>query len=459
MKALLVSDNKDDWETIRNILKANYPKIELVCSINSSDAITVAGTDGPFGFFMLDCNMKEEDPNELGLSLVDFTGPRPIIFLGNEAMINDRISQELFATNEFNEKIHKPLDREDFLEEFKAKVNRSLSWAKEEEFEQSLEKVNPDDFIKMKLKAFYLYKTFPYDIFLAITSSTYIKIISADKPYTHSLLVTYAKKNIKFLHIKKDDQLKYLEGESLKCLKALRSISPTSGDIYLLQIRSMTVLHQYLIALGVTPTVLTLGNALADSVNTVFDEKTDLIQILAEYPYFYEGTASKSLLTAYICAAVAKKLSWESETVKKKLTICSILQDVSLPDEAMSKINSENSSMLQNYSEEEQELFFNHPLTAAEYAKQFTSYPDIDYIVESHHELPNRKGFPTKPTSSKLTKVCAVFNVSQFIAAEIDGAEPSNAILSKAVKTMSRDFSNGNFREVLNIIKSIFKIK
>ena len=125
----------------------------------------------------------------------------------------------------------------------------------------------------------------------------------------------------------------------------------------------------------------------------------------------------------------------------------------------MSKINSENSSMLQNYSEEEQELFFNHPLTAAEYAKQFTSYPDIDYIVESHHELPNRKGFPTKPTSSKLTKVCAVFNVSQFIAAEIDGAEPSNAILSKAVKTMSRDFSNGNFREVLNIIKSIFKIK
>ena len=162
MKALLVSDNKDDWETIRNILKANYPKIELVCSINSSDAITVAGTDGPFGFFMLDCNMKEEDPNELGLSLVDFTGPRPIIFLGNEAMINDRISQELFATNEFNEKIHKPLDREDFLEEFKAKVNRSLSWAKEEEFEQSLEKVNPDDFIKMKLKAFYLYKTLKY---------------------------------------------------------------------------------------------------------------------------------------------------------------------------------------------------------------------------------------------------------------------------------------------------------
>ena len=91
MKTLLVSDNKEDWEKIRKVLKVHYPKIELVCSINASDAITVASSDGPFGFFMIDCNMKEEDPNELGLNLIDFTGSRPIIFLGNEAIINDRV--------------------------------------------------------------------------------------------------------------------------------------------------------------------------------------------------------------------------------------------------------------------------------------------------------------------------------------------------------------------------------
>ena len=459
MKTLLVSDNKEDWEKIRKVLKVHYPKIELVCSINASDAITVASSDGPFGFFMIDCNMKEEDPNELGLNLIDFTGSRPIIFLGNEAIINDRVSQELFATNEFNEKIFKPLERDGFIDEFIAKINRSLSWVKEEEFEQSLEEVNPDDYIKMKIKAFYLYQTFPYDIFLAITSKTYIKIISADKPYTHSLLVTYAKKNVKFLHIKKDDQLKYLEAESLKCLKSLKSVTFTNKDIYLLQIRSITILHQYIIALGVTPTVLSLANALTDSINAVFDNKENILKVLVEFPYFYEGIASKSLLTAYLAAAVAKKLLWESETTKKKLSMCSILHDVTLPDEGMSKINSETSPLLKEYSAEQQRLFLQHPISAAEYAKQFISYPDIDYIIESHHELLSRKGFPNKPSTSKLTKVCAVFNIAQFVAAELDGTVVNPDALNKVIKTMSRDYNKGVFKEIMTLTKQLFRVK
>lgn len=459
MKALLISDNKQDWELIRKLLRAHFKNIQLVCSINKEDTMNSASSDGPFGFFILDCNMREVDPNQLGLDLIDFTGERPFIFIGHEAVIKDRISQELFQSNEFNEQILRPLDRPDFLEEFREKMNNALRWAKDEEFEQSLEEVNPEDYIKMKIKAFFLYNQFPYDIYLAITPSTYIKIISANKRYTHSTLASYAKKNVKYLHIKKDEQLKYLENETMKCLKALKAMEPGHKDIYLLQLRSVTILHQYVIALGLTPSVLTLTNAIIESLNTTFAYKGSLSQILAEFPYFYEGIASKSILTSYISASIARKLGWDSETTKNKLAICSIIQDITLPEDSMGKINSEKSPLLKDYSEEEVEQFLQHPIAATEFAKQFTSYSDIDYIVECHHELPNRKGFPNKPTSSKLTQICAVFNTSQFIAAEIDGEELSNTFLSKVLKSMSRDYGHGVFKEILKITKSILKVK
>lgn len=459
LKTLLISENKSDWETFRKMLNASYTEIQLVCALNVEEAMTAAASDGPFGFFILDCNMREADPNALGQNLIEFTGNRPIIFFGHETVINDRITQDFFQSNEFNEKIYKPFERDDFLEDFRSKIDKALLWAKEEEFEQSIEEVDPNEYIPMKIKAFFLYNTFPYDIFLAITQSTYIKIISANKPYAHSTLSNYAKKNVKFLFIKKDEQLKYLENETTKCLKALRSIDVNNKDLYLLQLRSITILHQYILALGVSPSVLILANAITDSTIQLSKNKSSLGQIFSEYPYFYEGTASKSLLTSYIAEAVAKKLGWDSETTKKKLSICSLLQDITLPEESMSKINSSKSSMLKPYNDETIKKFLSHSVTAAEYAKQFTSYSDIDYIIESHHELPNRKGFPNRPPSSKLTKVCAVFNSSQFIASELDGEMITNITLSKVVKTMAKDYNVGVFKEIQNIIKTVLKIK
>ena len=249
MKTLLISENKADWEIIRNILKIHYSSVELVCAINAAAALDTASSDGPFGFFLLDCNLRQDDPNQLSIDLLELTGDRPILFFGHEAVIKDRIDQDLFQRNECNDTVYKPLDRDDFLDELKSKVDKALAWANDENFEQGLEEVNPEEFIPMTLRAFFLYSNFPYDIYLAVTQKNYIRIINANKLYGHSTLSTYAKKGIKFLHIKKDDQLKYLEIETQKCLKAFPKMDVKNSDIYLLQLRTITIIHQYHVAI------------------------------------------------------------------------------------------------------------------------------------------------------------------------------------------------------------------
>ena len=133
------------------------------------------------------------------------------------------------------------------------------------------------------------------------------------------------------------------------------------------------------------------------------------------------------------------------------------MQDISLPDDNLTSINQVNSPKLKNFKEEDVNAFFNHPIQAASYAKQFSSYSDIDYIIESHHELPNRKGFPNRPSSSKLTQICAVFNIAQYVAGEIDGLAPDNQLYIKTIKSMAKDYGVGSFKEVHKHLKSILK--
>ena len=458
MKALLITEIDQEAEILRRILKSAQPKVEVTRASNVEEVMAFASSDGPYGFFIIDCDMKEVDPNELGLNLIDLTGTRPIIFLGSTNTVNDRISQELFTSNENNQTIVKPVSSDSFSEELNGAIDAALTWARKEDFEQSLEEVQPGDYIGMKLKSFYLFSTFPYDIYLSITNTTYIKIIEANKPYSQSTLSTYARKNVKLLYIKKDEQIKYLESEATKCLKNLRNSANDIDQTFLLLLRSITILHQYILAIGVSPLMLTLANAASDKIIEVFDSKFQLGAILKDYPVFYEGISSKSLLTAFIAEGIARKIGWESITTKKKLAISAILQDISLPEETMSKITSLKSPILKNYNQEKVQLFMEHPIKAAEISEQFSSFPDINFIILNHHELPNKKGFPNRPPQTKLTQICSVFNIAQYIASHIDGKDLSNELFTKTLKGMSRDYNFGLFKDTLTKAKQILKL-
>lgn len=459
MKVLFVSEIPEEQEQVKRVLKNINKDLELITANSSNQAMDVVSTDGPLGFFIIDVEMKKTDPNELAINLTDFAGDRPIIFLGQDAIISDRIEQSTFEANENNEKILKPINRDDFLSDFSTSTDTALKWAREEEFETSIEDVDPEDFVKMKIKSFYLYTVFPYDIYLEFTPTQYIKIISAGKPYTITTLSTYAKKNIKTLHIRKDDQLKYLEEEAKKCLKALRKIPIESPDIFIITLRSITIMHQYMLALGVSPTVLTLANAITDTIIEVANKYKTLRGLLKRYPNLYEGIASKSLITAFISAYLCQSIGWDSITTKKKLSIASLLQDYNLPDEALSKINNMGDPRLASYNEATIKKFVEHPTIVAEISRQFTMFPEIDFIVENHHELPNRKGFPNQPGISKLTAINAVFNVSQYVAAEIDGHEYNLEYNTKVLNSMNRDFNSGSFKEPLKLLKKLFSVK
>lgn len=457
MKLLLISENEDDWDVLRNITKFAFPNIEFICANGPEQAMSEASTNGPFALYLLDYDMKEIDANALGLNLIEFTGERPILFLGTEQVFNDRISMELFNSNQYNEPIFRPISRDDFSGEYQEKLKSALLWAKQEEFAENVIEINPDDYIKIKLKSFYLYNEFAYDIYMSVTSTCYIKLITKNKSYSHSTLSQYARKNVKYLYIKKDDHLKYLETEATKCYKALKEIKADHKDIYLVMLQTLTICLDYLNTLGYTDAIFKLLDQLTSKIIEHSDKTRSLKKILKKFPTYYQGIASKSLLTGFISYFLGTKVGWEAISTKRKVVIGSLIHELSLEDDFQSSIPYTFSPEFQLISDELQQNYHDHPGKAAGIAKQFTSYPELDHLIENHHELPSRKGFPHRPSLSKFTQLNAVFNISQFIATQIDGEEVNAALLNKVLKGMTKDFSTGVFKETLKIAQKILK--
>ena len=455
MKTIVVSENKADTEVLRRVLKLHFKDLHFIAASTEKEIQVALLDDGPFGFFIIDAELKKSDPEKLSNMIIEMIGNKPFLFIGQSAAITDRISQTLYQSNDHNDHVTKPFDK-NHPDDIKNKVKSMLDWAKQEEFENCIEEVDPNNFIQMKLRHFYFMNSFPYDMYLEITPTEYIRIITANKPYSISTLNNYAKKNIKYLYIKKDYHLKYLENEILRCTKVLNKTNSKSEDYYTVLLRSITIFQQYLIVLGATASVFLLADEIIEGLIKLESKYSKLSDSLKYFPKYYEGIASKSLLTAIISIHLVKKMGWESRTTKSKMAICSLLQDYSLPHEEMSRISYPNDARLNEYTDDEQEQYYQHPIVAANTSKLFGKYSDIDYILELHQELPLKKGFPNLVSPLKFTPISCLFNISQFAAAEFDGQKLNRDFVRQTLKMMAKDFSQGNFKLPFQMLKNAF---
>jgi hypothetical protein len=241
--------------------------------------------------------------------------------------------------------------------------------------------------------------------------------------------------------------LAYLESESLKMIALMNKKPANEKSHFLILLRSITLLHQYMLVLGVTKTISELMDETCKAL-LAFEQAHGhrIKKILKKCPLYYEGIASKSFMTALISVNLAKRMNWESRTTKLKMIACSILQDYSLPVESLTKINYPEDRRLEDYTDEERSQYYQHPINAAILARQFSQYTDIDYILEVHHEMPNKRGFPNQIVQSRFTTICCLFNVAQFLASSLDGAKVDQDYLDKVVREMKRDLSGGNFK-------------
>lgn len=451
MKILLVSHEPSQYE--EKLLNFKKKFIGLVISnTNSTDEFTkTIQKDDKYNFFILDSKVGTQMSQNIVTSILDNRTQAPLLYLGNQAECSEDL-RLLFDKNDRNY-FDNNFPAEQELENI---LNESMDWLKTQVSNQKETQTedkslrSSKDYVPMRIRNFFFYEKFPLNVFLKISEEKYAMTIEKDVPFSHEQLSKFLSKKIRHLYIEKDKHLQFLESSMFNATKFFETHKKFSKKCMMAHIRSVSIIQDYLTHVGVTIQLNLFVNTLVNHMIQVLDPKIDINPILEDFPVKEKSIAGKSVICAYTSFFLIRNLGWKAQPVRRKFIFASLFQDTYIKNDELSTINSLTDPSLVNFEEADIKDFASHPQLMAKIALQFTDFPDVDFLISQHHELPNRKGFPNRPSPSEMQVAVCTFNIATLFAAQIDGKQYSKKLAQSVLKVFQQEYNNGNFREPLN---------
>lgn len=454
MKVLFIGHDDELNGPLKKLTMANFPKIKLVEVTDTDKLMDMMTNDGPFSFVLMVIDNKLLNVSELYTTITDTLGQRPFVFVGSPSSMKSYITPEILKATETSFMVETPLAPD----EFKKAMQSSLDWVKKEEFEESILEFTKDDLHKMRLRNFYLFEQLPYDVYLELTPTKYGKVISKNKTYSHQLMQNYSRKNIKYLYLRKDEHLKFLDTSIKNLLKIYEARLTERKKYLLLHLKTVFFIHQFIKTLSVSDEVVKLTNHFIDSVREIVKTTDGLVDLINSVMESNNMTfAEHSLITAYLCESTLYNMGWNADMSRDKLILAAILQDIGLSNDDMLKIRSLNDPNFKMLSEEEQNEFKNHPNKAAQISMFFSGFSDVDFILNEQHEHPTGDGFPKGLNSSGLTTISCIFILSSNFAARLAQTGNSPTAYKEILGSMKRIYNTGNFKDPLRALEKALK--
>lgn len=453
MKVLFISDKPQECDDLNRIFLGNFPKIELVCFNKGQEALEQIPHTSGLQFTIIDLAHKSDSIITLFHQISDCAKNRPILFMGPKNLINVLVPEDIYSKNFANEVIERPID----IRKFKHAIKTALDWTEEQVFCENTLELDLENFVPMKISNFYRFNKIPFDAYLELGRPKFVRIIQKNEVYSQALIIKYAKSNIKFLYLEKNERLQFLEQSIQQATANFSSKNIPTQNIFEEQIRACSLIHEYILSVGASQSVIDLTGLIIVSIFENFKRFNNLKQILKSFPFLENDSAAKSILIGYVCEAILQKLAWHSDLTRGKLALASILHDITIRNEGLLSITSKDDPNLQDLSEDERKGFLEHPLKAADLAKSYSNFPETSFIIAQHHELPSGKGFPNKLSSHQLTSLSCIFILSTHFVGRLYHGEVNKKTCYSILKDFLENFNDGNFKMPMRVLVTIFK--
>lgn len=454
MKVLFIGNTPEDDKTIYRLMGNHFPKIQLVACNEPENLMEFMTNDGPFSFVAISIDNKNINVVDIYQQITEILGVRPFVFIGTPNSVKAQLTTAMIHNQQTNALVELPM----VLDEFKKAITQSIDWVKKEEFEESILEFTRDDLHPMRLRNFYLFESLPYDVYIELTSTKYGKVISKDKFYSHQVIQNYSRKNIKYLYLRKDEHLKFLDTSIKNLLKIYEAKLSDKKKYQLLHLKTAFFVHQFIQAASVSDEVNKLAHFFIDSVSNLvrsYENVTELLDGVMETGHM--TFAEQSVATAYVCEKILANMGWTADMTRGKLILASLLQDITLPHDDMIKVRSLNDPNLKIFTEEEQIEFKSHPQKAAHISTHFNGFSDVDFILMEQHEHPTGDGFPKGLNSSGLTTISCIFILATNFVSRMAITQRGPTQHKDIVTNMKRVYNTGNFKDPLKALEKAMK--
>lgn len=162
-------------------------------------------------------------------------------------------------------------------------------------------------------------------------------------------------------------------------------------------------------------------------------------------------------LQCFICGSILKKTSFNSESTLFKLTLASLLQDITLEEIELMELYDFNEfkEKKETLSSKLEKNYLEHPMKSKELAGLIPELPlDIEKILLEQHELPDGTGFPKGVNASQLHPLSCLFIISSFIARYMLRNEKKFSPYELSGELDKRGFKKGNFKDLFDVVQN-----
>lgn len=453
MKAIFFTKNPEHFKELLERIQKNFIGFIIDIIHQESEVTNKILNEPGFVIYMVDLGVGEHAVKNFFYQLEELSQDKPIISLGKEENLKD-LSKTLLLKNPKNAIASDYSNYPKMIELLQLALQNSSS---DQQKEMVIEQDQEDNLIKIKLRNMFFYESFPHDCYIKISDKRYVLGLEADEKITEKDIIRHLNRGIKFFYVEKDKHIKFLEKSMQKAVKFFRESNKLSRRNTMAHLRSLAVIHDYLIYLAVTPDIEKFLHEVCDNIIECLEGCLRPSDAFVKFPFQLQSVVGKSLIACYLNFFLMKAMGWHALSILKRFTVAAFLQDIFIDNDRMSSLKSLEDPDIIDFREEEILAFKQHHQKASELAEHLHDFTEISFLIFNHHELPNRRGFPNKPSPAEMQLATCLFNVGCHFAAEIDGQKMNQDSLKILARDYQQNFSNGNFKEPVSKLVELFK--
>lgn len=448
-KRIILADDSEDVRDLFSMMIQSLIKADIKECPSAVEAIELLKKDKAYDLIVSDLNMPGGNGDEIYIYLKENNLKIPFVLVTGMDKLDEYPALGQFTTeNTCNSKLDKPPSSDDF----KLAINKALGTSDTEEF-------NLEEYVPINVKNFKRINSSPVDVYLKLSDRKFVKIFNQQGLYSSKEIERYEAKKIHFLYIKGTDYQLFSQEIMRLMTKTLQlSEQATIEELTEAHKDTFELIQTNLQKIGISEAVLDATQASVTASLKMLESNDDLAKLLklsqASGGYIYKH----SLMLSFVATAIADKLEWRSKEIRTKLSLASLMHDITIVEDLESvKLFDQHPEAREKCTPKAKRNYEHHPQDAAKLVEKLKDYPhNVAQIILQHHETPNGQGFPRGLSSSHIAPLSCLFIVAhEFVNLMID-TDFSVSRRDNAIIAISNTHNKGNFEDAVKGLVKLF---
>lgn len=299
-----------------------------------------------------------------------------------------------------------------------------------------------------------------FDIFIKLSTTKYVKVVTNDSKNFEEEIAHYHKKASDALYVLENDYAKIIQSLQKDIKKKIVEPGHVRNHVGV-AVETYQYAHRLMASIGVNELELKMIDESIGQFFISIEKESKLTKRLKKLLDENGYVAKHSLMTLYLTTLISQHLVWHSEQTQERIQMAAFFKDIFIDKDILAKIRHKKDPLFTSMADTDVQKVLTHPQKAVDSLKKLKRFsPEIESLIKDHHELPDGSGFPRGLLSKSVSPLNAAFITSSYFAQEVitldnpleDRVEINVLSIFKA---MDDHFSKGNYKIPYIALKEI----